>query len=41
MVFDHESPVVAAVTRDLDLSAGDISADVIFEEEFESKTQPG
>ena len=41
MVFDHESPVVAAVSRDLDLSANDVSADVILEESFESKDQPG
>ena len=41
MVFDHDSPVVAAVTRDLDLSAHDMSADIILEEDFESKHQPG
>ena len=41
MVFDHESPVVAAVTSDLDLSADDVTADVILEENFESKNQPG
>ena len=41
MVFDHNSSVVAAVTRDLDLTAADFTADVILEENFESKHQPG
>ncbi|XP_045165547.2 reelin-like [Mercenaria mercenaria] len=41
MVFNHESPVTVVGTRDLDLSSSNAAVDIILEEQFESKTQPG
>ncbi|XP_052779173.1 reelin-like isoform X2 [Mya arenaria] len=41
MVFNHESPMTAVSSRDLDLSVKDYRDDLILEEEFESKSLPG
>ena len=41
MVFNKQSRVSSVVTRDMDLSATNSSADIILEEQFESKSQPG